>query len=643
MSDEQIALDPKPIAKDGLASEDGPAAPKPFDGTGEDLKPLTEAELDLIAQLRSDGSADLSSRSKDDQRIRAELVRALMLGINEAEWGVALSRILITSAQIDGQLDLITLRRQYSHDRPLPPTSFVRCRFNDNIYLIGACIESLELDDCDAIALNAKDARILGSLILTDSRFEGIIDISNSRVDGNVDLSVTSTFKLNAIDIEVRKAMILSGAEIRGGGLSLNGGQIGYLIARSLGGRGLVVYGEMDLRVLQVESVELTRATLSNKRGFALTCGRMSVRDNLFIGERRETTNKNLLLFDGLVEFRGVRIGNYSRITHCDFRIASEPDWDVTAFARATCLDLRDIVASSGLELSHCTYDGAVTLKGAKLKELVFDETAWPRAGQLDIDQLEYEALDLPRAGVSVSPKENAQRWVEGSRPLHAILSNGAGKVRRVRSNSALHFSAQPYEQLSRTLRRAGYNREADAVAVAKRRRRIKCGVDGLGSQLLGRLMDLVSGFGFSASRALFTIGLLVVAGGVALTGLLSAGLIAFAPQETVSLTEAPPTSYPWAISFKALTEQFHGPTWPLKLGGGGIVVAHGCPSLNPGVYALDLIIPLLDLGQESACRMEVEGWTGGLIQAGRAIYQIAGALMSALLITILTGVLRRD
>ncbi len=48
-------------------------------------------------------------------------------------------------------------------------------------------------------------------------------------------------------------------------------------------------------------------------------------------------------------------------------------------------------------------------------------------------------------------------------------------------------------------------------------------------------------------------------------------------------------------------------------------------------LYALDLIIPVLDLGQESACRLETRGVVGGWVQALRVAYQVLGAILSSL------------
>jgi hypothetical protein len=68
-----------------------------------------------------------------------------------------------------------------------------------------------------------------------------------------------------------------------------------------------------------------------------------------------------------------------------------------------------------------------------------------------------------------------------------------------------------------------------------------------------------------------------------------------------------------------------------------------GCPGVMIPVYALELMVPIADLGQASDCRLESEGVGGGWVQVWRVIYQAIGAFFVAVLGVSLTGFLRKD
>ena len=68
-----------------------------------------------------------------------------------------------------------------------------------------------------------------------------------------------------------------------------------------------------------------------------------------------------------------------------------------------------------------------------------------------------------------------------------------------------------------------------------------------------------------------------------------------------------------------------------------------GCPGLNVFEYALDVALPLINLGQDTYCRFAPEGpwrWVWSLLHS---FYVLVGTALSAVVVLTLTGVLRRD
>jgi hypothetical protein len=73
------------------------------------------------------------------------------------------------------------------------------------------------------------------------------------------------------------------------------------------------------------------------------------------------------------------------------------------------------------------------------------------------------------------------------------------------------------------------------------------------------------------------------------------------------------------------------------------VVTDRGCPGLNVFEYALDVALPLINLGQDTYCRFAPEGpwrWVWSLLHS---IYVLVGTALSAVVVLTLTGVLRRD
>jgi len=68
-----------------------------------------------------------------------------------------------------------------------------------------------------------------------------------------------------------------------------------------------------------------------------------------------------------------------------------------------------------------------------------------------------------------------------------------------------------------------------------------------------------------------------------------------------------------------------------------------GCPGLALLQYALDVALPVVELGQASLCRFAPQGSAMWVWQTFHALYVVFGAALSAIVVLTLTGVLRRD
>jgi hypothetical protein len=153
-------------------------------------------------------------------------------------------------------------------------------------------------------------------------------------------------------------------------------------------------------------------------------------------------------------------------------------------------------------------------------------------------------------------------------------------------------YSPQPYEQLNQVFRLAGDVKSARRVAIAKQRRRRRR----LAPQerALSYVFDAVAGYGYRTSRAVYALVVIAVI-----------GWPIFAWASWDHLTETRPDGQR--------------------------------PPFQPWLYSIDAVLPVINLGQESA-------WAAtGAAQIWYALSVLAGWLLSFGLIAALTATLFRE
>ncbi|MDI1464373.1 hypothetical protein QEZ54_25715 [Catellatospora sp. KI3] len=217
------------------------------------------------------------------------------------------------------------------------------------------------------------------------------------------------------------------------------------------------------------------------------------------------------------------------------------------------------------------TVQGAVRMSYAQIRSrLCFDGASLAGDAQplIDLRHLETRELtmlttgpvdgdvDLRNARLGVL-RDDPATWPRRLRLTGAsyeILSGrhlGVGRLPWLRRDPD-GYQPQPYEQLAAVYRRAGHEPDARAVALANQRHRR--GTLGVLGRLWGHAQDLLIGYGYRPRRAV-----------VALALLATVGTVAFALHPPVAKVPAE------------------------------------APGFNPFVYTTDLLMPLIDFGQEQA------------------------------------------
>ncbi|WP_404961016.1 membrane-associated oxidoreductase [Streptomyces sp. 147326] len=414
-----------------------------------------------------------------ERTVRAEVLRALLLGVGRAEEG-RVAGLKVKGAKIVGKLDL----RYAVVDHPIRLRD---CWFERKPLLYGAQLRALVLGYSTLPGLTAATVRVDVVLRLSCCRITGPVRLQGSKISGGLFL---------------QGAVIgpTSGEEADEPPLQLNHVEVDTdIIANDL-----TVHGQLRLNGATVGGqIQLDRARLLAPGAIALHAENLTVGTDLR-GHR--------LKAEGMVNLTGSRIPGQANLTRADL-----DNTGGTALRASSC-------AIGELWLRRCDQiRGDVNLRRSTIDLLHIDPQAWP--ARIAVDGLTYRTL---------APHLPAEQR------LPALEREESG------------YLPYAYEQLTAAYRTAGDEAAARTVQLAKLRRHRR--TLPRHARLWGLLQDGTVGYGFRPLRA---TGWLLA---LLLTGTIAYGL-------------APPR--------------------PLKTG--------EAPDFNAVFYTIDLMLPIIGFGQESA------------------------------------------
>jgi hypothetical protein len=575
------------------------------------VEDLSDAERELWDAFPRAETVDLGGGGD----VRAEVVAALLLGARPAEdWRVPAVRL--TGARVVGALDLSFAEVRHA--------AILRgCVFEEPVDLYGARTRQLNLSGSRLPGLQASEAHIDGLLWLEDCRFDGPLELDDSRIEGALSLrcarlaaalhaeALTVARRLDATGLEVSGEVLLRGARVEGvltldrahlanpGAVALNAD--GVVLADGLFCHELVAEGEVRLPDARIgRQLVMSGARLSNVGGLAFNGERLRV-DGAAVADGVTATGQvdlDAAHIQGSVNFRGARISDpggvafrarRSKITgglfcHEGFRADGEVQLvDATVGASVEfggarlsgpggrALTAHGLSVGTMLDCSGGFHaEGRMSFTGMRVgTALRFDDAVISAPGQVALECREVRAqvlrlttrapvdgsIDLRHTRVDVL-RDDTALWPAGSMldgfVYQTIDTPGTVEARLDWLDGADGYHPQPYEQLAAAYRGMGRDAEARTVQLARQRRRRRTLPPV--ARIWGFVQEWTVGYGYRPLRAALW-----------LAGLLIAGTAVFGA---------------------------HHPA-PAHRGEG--------PGFNPFLYALDLLLPIVDFGQQGA------------------------------------------
>lgn len=449
--------------------------------------------------------------------------------------------ILLTGLRVVGLLDL----EQFCFALPL---ALRDCTVNEGIRLDRAVLGALDLSGSRFPFLSARRARVSGDLVLQGLMETDWIDLGEARIAGHLSLAGSH---LNPTGKDLRKPRSPKGFRERSDqALHCWGAEIGLNVWMS---DGFTAHGEISFCGATIgQHFCCMGVTLTNPTGSALFCAGISVGATAVL--MNTTTN-------GIVNFAGGDVGG--NFTCGGASLSVPPDArDDYAQSHPAALNLASVHVKGMLDfVEQRSPITSLCLRGAQIEALADDPSSWPEHGRLELDGLVYQGFSstLGMGGaVGTTPLDYRSRldWLE----------------RQVGEDLYGQFKSQPWTQCAKALAAAGRTHDARMILYERERRWLRSKQQHVVTRLFYRfILGPLSGYGYRTHWALYWA-----------LGIWLAGSLVFAAANDFGMMRP-------ASEHVLVDEEYK------KTG----AVPRDYEPLKPMIYSADLLLPIIEIGQD--------------------------------------------
>ena len=488
------------------------------------------------------------------------------------------------------------------------------CIFDQPIDLSHAHARTLSFQDSTLPALTAHELRVDGELNCHGVH-AGTLDIFGARICGQLWLTQAhitappTEWAVNAPSMAVTGGVYGRGLTARGG-VNLYGTEIGAALELNhatitahdqpaVRAGNLIVRTDVHLNdTTATGSIDLFGARIGGQLWLNSAHVTASTGNSAIDGPSMAVTGglyANGLTAHGGVNLWGTEIGAAVELDHVTITMQTGPALRGPRLSVRGDATLTDATIHGTVDLEAAAVGGTLTFAGAQLSsaELPTMNLATARLGALRLTAISGPdvSIDLRRATVSTIEDDPAcwpqTAQIDGLSYDTLLPQLPAAQRLAWLAHDPDTGQPQPYQQLASHYRRAGLDHDARTVLLTRqrlRRRQLR-----LPARLWGHLQDVAVGYGYRPTRAL-------------------AWLLAL-------------------IAAVATYTATHPPRLPTASG----------PSFNPVAYAVDVVLPILDLGQEKAFL------TSGVAQWITWVAALAGWVLATTVIAAISRILIRQ
>jgi hypothetical protein len=433
-------------------------------------------------------------------------------------------------------------------------------------------IRMLMLGNDPDVPLHAKGIRLRGARIV------GALDLQGS--DCAFDLALTRC--------ELEKVPSFVNARMRG--LYLNGCSVPGISADNCHFEGSVYFrsgfyssGEIALPSARISGdLQICSARISSSNGTGIFAASAKIEGSVYLGDYPFDEEDSELFVDGSVQFSSARIARdfYCRNSAISgdtkgIGTASFSDESKDGLPTALSLNRAEIGGVLYLRNNQITH-GMVNLSGAVARRLNDEPSGETAAYRIRLDGFDYQTFS-DQADTSIEARLD---WLE-------------------RRPDGVAFSAQPYEHLAAVLNKLGHRNDAQDVLRRKEYDLRKANIESIREsghgvwkipflRVSSALLRWLIGYGYRPTLAI-------------LWGVLLIGLLSVMAQKTWQAGDMTPNAAPILISKDWISATQTHPKNPGEFWSRPGEAGQDYETFSAIAYASDLIIPIVNLGQEDA------------------------------------------
>jgi hypothetical protein len=485
-------------------------------------------------------AAWLQKRAPKSLSIDATELLELMIAAPSGSGGSIPRGLAAEGLRVNGLIDL----RQVS----LPKSIILRnCRLKDGIAIDNARLGPLDLSGSDFPHLSAEGLHVDGDLILDRLEQTDWIDLRLARIAGQLSLAGSH---LNPRKKNLQRGRLHKGFRARiNQALHCYNAEINGGVWLS---EGFSAYGEVSLTGVTIgKALVCADATFVNPKGCALLCAGSRIGETVALID---------VTAHGEINFNAATIGG--NLTCLGSSLTADPGVLHPYGANYSSLNL--LAARIMGQLVIAQPKGPISslcFRSAHVGGFNDDPRAWPEKGRLELDGFVYGSLGGfasfgTQAALAPLDYQSRLNWLQ----------------RQVAADLEENFKPQPWTQCAKVLAALGRTHDARLILYERERHWLKSKQQPAVTRFFYRfLLGPLSGYGYKNHYALIWALGIWLAGALVFAGADRVGMMRPASEHVVLEAEYQRTGHP-------------PPDYE---------------PLNPVFYSADLLLPIVDIGQE--------------------------------------------